>query len=184
MIHLKNDLFATVALYFLAISLLLPFTPTLVQAHTGLLNPCGRYQGAAGCPAPPPGQVVDVNINAPIGTNLGINQPLCKTSIPYPFSSRTIYKAGDTIQTAYSIGSSHGGGHCQWALSYDGEKTWVVIKTMIRTCLQGAPETQPNYRIPVPLPMDLPSGNWYELWVYDDANWIEPVELWEQNRAG
>ncbi|KAF9548683.1 hypothetical protein EC957_005922 [Mortierella hygrophila] len=169
MMLFKPTLFTTLALYLLAITLTLTLIPTLVQAHTGLSNPCGRYQEAAGCPAPPPGQVVDVDINSPIGTNLRINQPLCKTSIPYPFSSRTIYKAGDTIQTAYSIGSAHGGGHCQWALSYDGEKTWVVIKTMIRTCLQVTPGTETNYRIPVLLPKDLPSGNVTFMWLWYNA---------------
>ncbi|KAF9143017.1 hypothetical protein BG015_000574 [Linnemannia schmuckeri] len=155
-------LLTTLAVYLLALT-------TTTTAHTGLAYPCGRYQGAVGCPAPPPGQVVDVDINAPIGTNLGINQQLCKTSIPYPFSSRTVYRAGDTIQTAYSIGSAHGGGHCQWALSYDGEKTWVVIKTMIRTCLQVTPETQANYRIPVQLSKDLPSGNVTFMWLWYNA---------------
>ncbi|KAG0289641.1 hypothetical protein BGZ96_006835 [Linnemannia gamsii] len=146
-------------------------TPTPITAHTGLSTPCGRYQSIASCPEPPPGQVRDVNINAPIGTNIGINQKLCKSSVPYPFSSRTIYKAGETIQTAYSIGSSHGGGHCQWALSYDGEKTWVVIKTMIRACLQVSPdlEVQAKYRIPVQLPDDLPSGNVTFMWLWFNA---------------
>ncbi|KAG0380862.1 hypothetical protein BGX24_004072 [Mortierella sp. AD032] len=149
--------------------ILLFFTRPKVHAHTGLSTPCGRYQGAAGCPSPPPGQVIDVNINAPIGTNFAQVLPLCKTSVPYPFASRTVYKAGDTIQTAYSIGSSHGGGHCQWALSYDGEKTWVVIKTEIRTCLRVAKENEPGYRVPVMLPQDAPSGNVTFMWLWYNA---------------
>ncbi|KAG0276087.1 hypothetical protein BGZ95_008020 [Linnemannia exigua] len=162
MILTPNTLFITLAI-------LLLFTKPNVHAHTGLSTPCGRYQGAAGCPFPPPGQVVDVNINAPIGTNLAQVQQLCKTSVPYPFASRTVYKAGDIIQTAYSIGSWHGGGHCQWALSYDREKTWVVIKTEIRTCLRVTEETKNGYRVPVMLPKDAPSGNVTFMWLWINA---------------
>jgi hypothetical protein len=142
---------------------------TTVHAHVGLRTPCGRYQSAPGCPTPPPGQVVDYNINSPIGTNLRIDFPLCKATVPYPFESRAVYKAGDTIQTAYSIGAPHGGGHCQWALSYDGEKTWVVIKTEIRTCLQITPDMYDSYRIPVKLPIDAPSGNVTFMWLWINA---------------
>ncbi|KAF9118918.1 hypothetical protein BGW39_000749, partial [Mortierella sp. 14UC] len=155
----------------LALLLLFATTATrpTVHAHTGLSTPCGRYQSAAGCPPPPPGQAIDYDINSPIGSNLKINQTLCKSSIPYPFESRTVYKAGDTIQTAYSLGSTHGGGHCQWALSYDGEKTWVVIQTEIRTCLQTTPDMQGSYRIPVKLPADAPSGNVTFMWLWINA---------------
>ncbi|KAF9899244.1 hypothetical protein EC991_009227 [Linnemannia zychae] len=174
----------------MALSLLLTTSaPPTVYAHTGLSTPCGRYQGAFGCPLPPPGQAIDFNINAPIGNSLKIDQPLCKTSIPYPFESRTVYKAGETIQTAYSIGSWHGGGHCQWALSYDGEKTWVVIKTEIRTCLQVTLETKDSYRVPVKLPADAPSGNVTFMWLWINAIgqrelYSNCADIWIEGRNG
>lgn len=40
---------------------------------------------------------------------------------------------------------------------------------MIRTCLQVTPEMQANYRIPVLLPKDLPSGNVTFMWLWYNA---------------
>ncbi|GJJ69584.1 hypothetical protein EMPS_01931 [Entomortierella parvispora] len=136
------------------------------QAHVGLSNPCGRYQPNAGCPAPPPGQGVDYDINSPIGTQQSINAPICKHTVPY--TTRTVYKAGDTINTGYSVGASHGGGHCQWALSYDDGKTWVVIKTMIRDCLKGV-NGGDSYSVPVQIPKDAPSGKVTFQWIWNNA---------------
>ncbi|KAF8942060.1 hypothetical protein BGZ47_006921 [Haplosporangium gracile] len=135
-----------------------------VQAHVGLSYPCGRYQSAAGCPAPPPGQSIDYDINAPISTSDTINAPLCKHTVPY--TKRTTFKAGQTIQTKYSVGASHGGGHCQWALSYDNGKTWVVIKTLIRECLVGATG---SYTFPVQIPANAPSGKATFMWLWNNA---------------
>ncbi|KAF9198895.1 hypothetical protein BGZ49_000168 [Haplosporangium sp. Z 27] len=136
------------------------------QAHVGLSTPCGRYQPAAGCPAPPAGQSIDYNINAPIGTHDSIVQPICKHTVPY--TTRTSYKAGETIETAYSVGAPHGGGHCQWALSYDKGQTWVVIQTEIRTCLQTAVGGKP-FNIKVTIPKDAPAGPATFQWIWNNA---------------
>ncbi|KAF9142852.1 hypothetical protein BGX30_002042 [Mortierella sp. GBA39] len=138
----------------------------VAYAHVDLITPCPRYSSAPGCPPPPPGQSIDYNTNAPISSN-GVNiQPLCKHSVPY--AKRTVYKAGESISTGYGIDSSHGGGHCQWALSYDREKTWVVIQTEIRTCLQGTVAGQ-NVKIPVTIPTDAPSGEATFMWAWINA---------------
>ncbi|KAF9277669.1 hypothetical protein BGZ68_009084 [Mortierella alpina] len=136
------------------------------QAHVGLSRPCGRYSPAKGCPAPPPGQSIDYDINAPIGTHDRINAPICKKTTPY--AKRTTYKAGQTIKTEYSVGAAHGGGHCQWALSYDNGKTWVVIKTMLRDCLKGVNGGQP-YSVPVTIPAGAPSGKATFQWIWNNA---------------
>ncbi|KAF8928261.1 hypothetical protein EDD21DRAFT_383625 [Dissophora ornata] len=136
------------------------------QAHVGLATPCGRYQYTAGCPAPPPGQSIDYNVNGPIGTPDNKTLPICKHLVPY--TQRTVYKAGETINTAYSVGASHGGGHCQWALSYDGGKTWVVLKTLIRDCLKGVVFGQ-AYSVPVQIPANAPSGNATFQWIWNNA---------------
>ena len=85
-----------------------------------------------------------------------------------PYTKRTVYKAGDTIHTAYSVGASHGGGHCQWALSYDNGKTWVVLKTLIRDCLKGVTSGQ-AYTVPVQIPKDAPSGKVTFQWIWNNA---------------
>ncbi|KAF9929599.1 hypothetical protein FBU30_001440 [Linnemannia zychae] len=139
----------------------------IAHAHVDLTTPCARYQAAAGCPPPPSGQTIDYNTAAPISSG-GVNtQPLCKHSVPY--TTRTVYKAGDAIQTGYGIGSAHGGGHCQWALSYDNEKTWVVIQTEIRTCLHGVVNGQTGVKVPVTIPKNAPSGNVTFMWLWVNA---------------
>ncbi|KAG0010487.1 hypothetical protein BGZ82_003433 [Podila clonocystis] len=137
-----------------------------VQAHVSLQSPCARYRSTAGCPAPPPGQSVDYDINSPIGTKDNIGAPICKHKVPY--AKRTVYNAGQTIQTSYAVGAAHGGGHCQWALSYDDGKTWVVIKTLIRDCLKGVTGGQ-AYTVPVQIPANAPSGKATFQWIWNNA---------------
>ncbi|KAF9896763.1 hypothetical protein BX616_006805, partial [Lobosporangium transversale] len=65
----------TIAFFAAALAFLSAMT---VQAHIGMKVPCGRYHSAAGCPAPPPGQSIDYDINSPIGTYDNPARPLCK----------------------------------------------------------------------------------------------------------
>ncbi|KAF9360425.1 hypothetical protein BGX26_009412 [Mortierella sp. AD094] len=148
------------------VAALASFTAMTAQAHVGLSSPCGRYQPGAGCPQPPAGQSIDYNINSPIGTHDAKEFPLCKHTVPY--SHRTVYKAGQTIHTEYSVGASHGGGHCQYALSYDDGKTWAVIKTVIRDCLKGVSGGD-KYTVPVQIPSDAPSGKATFMWLWNNA---------------
>ncbi|KAF9434940.1 hypothetical protein BGZ76_007159 [Entomortierella beljakovae] len=148
------------------VAALISMTAMTAQAHVGLSYPCGRYQPAAGCPKPPAGQSIDYDINTPVGTHDSKNFPLCKHTVPY--TDRTVFNAGQTINTAYSVGASHGGGHCQYALSYDDGKTWVVIKTVIRECLQGVTNGQ-QYHVPVKIPSDAPSGKATFMWLWNNA---------------
>ncbi|KAG0286927.1 hypothetical protein BGZ98_004881, partial [Dissophora globulifera] len=150
----------------LASAALLCLSAMTAEAHVGLKTPCGRYQPAAGCPAPPAGQSIDYDINSPIGTHDSKNSPICKHTVPY--TTRTKYAAGQTINTDYSVGAPHGGGHCQWALSYDDGKTWVVIKTMIRSCLATATGGAP-YNVPVQIPANAPSGKATFMWLWNNA---------------
>ncbi|KAG0030005.1 hypothetical protein BGZ81_003159 [Podila clonocystis] len=136
------------------------------QAHVGLKTPCARGQPAAGCPAPPSGSSFDYDINSPIGTHDSIGKPICRNTVPY--TTRKVYRAGETINTDYSVGASHGGGHCQWALSYDDGKTWVVIKTMIRECLRGVSGSD-KYSVPVQIPGNAPSGKATFQWIWHNA---------------
>ncbi|KAF9994925.1 hypothetical protein BGZ65_009438, partial [Modicella reniformis] len=113
------------------------------EGHVSLLSPCPRKGPYKGCQAPSSGQP-DYDITAPIG----------------------VY--GETIKTTYQIGASHGGGHCQWALSYDQGKTWVVFQTLIRKCLQNVPKGG-KYSVNVKIPDGAPSGDAIFMWLWNNA---------------
>ncbi|KAF9915412.1 hypothetical protein BX616_006217 [Lobosporangium transversale] len=136
------------------------------QAHVGLLRPCARGSPQAGCPAPSKGQRIDYDLSAPIGTSSSRDAPLCRQSTPS--TTRTIVKAGHPLETTYLIGAAHGGGHCQWALSYDNGENWVVIKTIYRNCLKGL-RTGQHYSISIPIPKSAPSGKATLMWLWNNA---------------
>ncbi|KAF9584272.1 hypothetical protein BGW38_006998 [Lunasporangiospora selenospora] len=116
-----------------------------VQAHSSIEYPCPRYANFKGCPAPPKGKQSST-----------------------PATKRFKVKAGQTISTKYNIGASHGGGHCQWALSYDNGKNWVVIHTVMRNCLKGA-QFGANVKIPVKIPSSAPGGKAILQWYWNNA---------------
>ncbi|KAJ2082032.1 hypothetical protein H4R24_001891 [Coemansia sp. RSA 988] len=134
-----------------------------VNGHVSLKSPCVRYTPFCdSCPELPSGQSLDQNINAPIGTHDSISQPLCKYTTPYSRPA-VEWTAGTTVDVEFRDHAAvHGGGHCQFALSYDGGKTFVVIHDELKYCFVGGPSssntaTQLSYSIP--LPADLPSGD-------------------------
>ncbi|KAF9104575.1 hypothetical protein BGX27_010038 [Mortierella sp. AM989] len=153
---------AAIAVACMAILSVAPST----DAHVGLKKPCPRYGPFKGCPAPPKGKSIDYDLNSPIGTHSTINAPICKHTVPV--SKRAFYRAGQTIKTEYSVGAAHGGGHCQWALSYDGGKKWVVIKTLVRDCLRGVRNGAP-YSVNVQIPKNAPSGKATFMWLWNNA---------------
>ncbi|KAJ2805153.1 hypothetical protein H4R20_002203 [Coemansia guatemalensis] len=133
------------------------------NGHVSLKSPCVRYTPFCdSCPELPSGQSLDQNINAPIGTHDSISQPLCKYTTPYSRPA-VEWTAGTTVDIEFRDHAAvHGGGHCQFALSYDGGKTFVVIHDELKYCFVGGPSssntaTQLSYSIP--LPADLPSGD-------------------------
>jgi hypothetical protein len=90
---------------------------------------------------------IDYNMNAPLNMHGNL---LCqgKTAM----TPTATFTAGQTF-TAEIVGSApHGGGHCQFALTYDNGKTWVVIQDNFRTCpLAGI--------YPVTIPATAPASN-------------------------
>ncbi|KAJ1922241.1 hypothetical protein H4219_000103 [Mycoemilia scoparia] len=134
----------------------------MASAHMSMLSPCPRYSDGQGCPAVPGGQTVDTNIRAPIATHDSIDQPICKHETPYATPVAT-WKAGETVTVNFSPnGAAHGGGHCQFGLSYDGGKTFVVIHDELKYCFTGGSSSGNGVQVSsyqIPLPKDLPSGD-------------------------
>lgn len=61
------------------------------------------------------------------------------------------YVAGEMMDVKLGGNAPHNGGHCQFALSYDGGEKWIVIHTIVRNCMPS--RTGPiefNYKVPIP----------------------------------
>ncbi|ORZ34534.1 hypothetical protein BCR44DRAFT_1373749, partial [Catenaria anguillulae PL171] len=112
-------------------------------AHMMMSNPAPRQS----IQNPGPGGQIDYSYTAPLGT-----YPCKGYSQQRPVMT---VRAGDTIQVTVSGSATHGGGHCQFALSYDGDRNFVVIQTIIRQCLRDG--TGP-FTFPVTIPPGAPSG--------------------------
>ncbi|KAF9411758.1 hypothetical protein BGZ94_001248 [Podila epigama] len=106
------------------------------------------------------------DLNKPVGNTTHETYPLCHLSTPS--TKRTVYTAGRSILSEYDIKDSLGGGHCQWALSYNNGKTWAVIKTKLRDCFKGTNSVS-NYPIWIRIPADAPSGDATLLWLWNPA---------------
>jgi chitinase len=94
---------------------------------------------------------VDYSMTAPLfadGSNFA-----CKHYAQGPIESRS-YRAGSDISVTITGTANHGGGHCQFAISYDNGLTWLVLSTILTTCLQ-APSGP--YIFTIPIPADAPS---------------------------
>ncbi|RKP04375.1 hypothetical protein THASP1DRAFT_11677, partial [Thamnocephalis sphaerospora] len=55
-------------------------------------------------------------------------------------------RAGRSIPVTIDGGAVHDGGHCQFSISYDGGKTFVVLRDVLTTCLIGSK----TYAVPIP----------------------------------
>ncbi|KAJ2555400.1 hypothetical protein EV175_002275 [Coemansia sp. RSA 1933] len=124
-------------------------------AHMALLSPCPRYSSKGTCPALPSGQQLDYSITSPIPDN-GV---LCKSNVPYPTPCAT-WTAGQSITVTFQGSAIHGGGHCQWSISYDNGNTFVVLYEVLTDCFTGnTAGTNDGYPYTFNLPSDLPSSS-------------------------
>ncbi|KAJ1948535.1 hypothetical protein FBU59_001549 [Linderina macrospora] len=125
------------------------------SAHMAMVKPCTRYTPRGeNCPALPAGASFDYSLNSP----LGMSEPLCKHTTPYDTPVET-WTAGQSITVKFDPngGAAHGGGHCQFSLSYDGGKTFVVVHEELKYCFVGGP-TNTNTASVLSYTFNLPSG--------------------------
>ncbi|KAI9505306.1 hypothetical protein BX070DRAFT_188833, partial [Coemansia spiralis] len=123
-----------------------------VSAHMAIISPCPRYSPKGeNCPALPSGAQLDYSMSSP----LGADQPLCKYTTPYPSPCAT-WTAGQPITVTFAPGgATHGGGHCQFSISYDSGKTFVVLYSVMGHCF-GVNGDVRDYTFN--LPSNLPSS--------------------------
>ncbi|KAJ2372927.1 hypothetical protein IW150_003874 [Coemansia sp. RSA 2607] len=124
-----------------------------VSAHMAMISPCPRYSpNGVNCPALPGGQSLDYSMSSP----LGANEPLCKHTVPFPTPCAT-WTAGQQVSVQFAPGGApHGGGHCQFSLSFDGGNTFVVVYEVLEHCF-GADNGQRDFSFT--LPSTLPSSD-------------------------
>ncbi|KAJ2786695.1 hypothetical protein GGI15_001323 [Coemansia interrupta] len=128
-------------------------------AHMAITSPCPRYSAnGIDCPAVPAGESLDYSIKSP----LGADEALCKHTTPYATPSAT-WTAGQSVTVSFqNDGAAHGGGHCQFSLSYDGGKTFVVVHEELQYCFFGtasSSNTAAILKYTFNLPTDLPSSD-------------------------
>ncbi|KAG0311562.1 hypothetical protein BGZ97_011797 [Linnemannia gamsii] len=144
----------------------------LSEAHISFRYPCPRRAPYSECPQPKDNEwnLVDYDVQSPLGTYNSISDPICKHSSSFA-GIRPTFQAGQTVATKMDVDVNHRGGTCQWALSYDNGKTWVVIQDQFRDCLAQAPAGS-TYTVNVKIPASAPSGaailNW--IWNNNEGN--------------
>jgi hypothetical protein len=103
---------------------------------------------------------VDYSMTAPL-SNTDSSQFPCKGYAKGP--STLTLTAGSPLTVELYGSAIHGGGHCQFAMSYDGGNTWVVLSTVVRQCmLQGL-----NFSVPIPA--SAPNGAAVFAWTWINA---------------
>ncbi|KAI8363590.1 hypothetical protein B0O80DRAFT_434033 [Mortierella sp. GBAus27b] len=142
---------------------------TTTEAHVGLKIPCVRDSNNKECGLKY--YNIDYNTAAPIGVYTqkfkDTKDGLCKHK-PASYNKRTTYSAGQSIDTKYDVDAAHGGGHCQWALSYDKGKTWVVFQTILKKCLVTKKKNHETETIKVTIPKDAPAGDAIFMWMWNN----------------
>ncbi|KAI8872789.1 hypothetical protein GQ42DRAFT_58653 [Ramicandelaber brevisporus] len=134
-----------------------------VAAHMIVAEPCVQGSTLPGCAAIP-GNAPDYDLSAPISTNDRIGAPICKNPNRFQRAYKT-YKAGGSIPVTLSGGAPHGGGHCQFSVSYDGGQTFVVLRTVMTECMKNGQNSWD-----VPIPASAPSSdNVLFQWTWNNA---------------
>ncbi|KAI9223063.1 hypothetical protein BC828DRAFT_355293 [Blastocladiella britannica] len=132
---------------------LLAFLSATANAHMMMTDPAPRQWKTN----PGPGGLIDYSYTAPLGA-----YP-CKG---YPAQAPVLtVAAGSSVAVSISGGAQHDGGHCQFALSYDNDKTFVVLETIIRECVR----TQNPQYVNVQIPASAPSGKATFAWTWINA---------------
>ncbi|KAJ9054210.1 hypothetical protein DSO57_1017008 [Entomophthora muscae] len=101
---------------------------------------------------------VDYSMTSPLGG--GYSYP-CRGFPSGPISKK--YSAGQAINVAIEGGATHNGGHCQFALSFNGQD-FVNIHTVFGTC------PQPERSFSVQIPKNFPSGKAVFAWVWNNRS--------------
>ncbi|KAJ1508178.1 hypothetical protein HMI56_007414 [Coelomomyces lativittatus] len=104
----------------------------------------------------------DIPIQMPDGYMLYKPYP-CGNSNPN--SDKFKLEKGQTLPVEIDIENWHDGGTCQFSISYDNAKTFVVFHQILNDCLDVGPALDKT-KINVPIPNDLPGGSAVFAWTW------------------
>ncbi|KAJ2454631.1 hypothetical protein EV183_001379 [Coemansia sp. RSA 2336] len=128
------------------------------SAHMAITQPCPRHSPNCDIKPPLPPGVSDYDYNY-IKNPIPYNGTLCKSDIPWTAPVATWTAGQDVTYKFQTDGAAHGGGHCQFSLSYDGGKTFVVIHEELQYCFFNGPSsgntaqvTEYTFKLPAEVP--------------------------------
>ncbi|KAJ1950729.1 hypothetical protein EC988_004279 [Linderina pennispora] len=98
-----------------------------------------------------------------IGSEGTAVMPICRYSQTYSKPTET-WNSGSsvTINFLQDDVTGHYGGHCEFSISYDGGKTFVVLKQVLKHCFYNGPsnsDVPQVFNYSVDLPANLPGSN-------------------------
>ncbi|KAJ1914475.1 hypothetical protein H4219_004772 [Mycoemilia scoparia] len=121
--------------------------------HMGIVDPKPRLTGS--------------DLKNPINIS---ELPLCGVAARGP--TQATVKAGSSMTMKFTDhGAAHGGGHCQFAISYNN-KDFAVIQDELKHCFKDGPSTDNDVKktsYDIKLPAELPSGEATIAWSWVNA---------------
>ncbi|KAI0230059.1 hypothetical protein L0F63_002393 [Massospora cicadina] len=122
-----------------------------VSAHMAMTKPAPRRS-----PHHPGyhGTMVDYDMTSPLGDNRAFP---CRGAPAGPIYKT--YPAGSDIDVHLAGTAKHGGGHCQFSMTYD-HVNFAVLKTVMGDCIVKALDYK------VTIPKDAPNGNVTFVWTW------------------
>ncbi|KAJ1914679.1 hypothetical protein H4219_004679 [Mycoemilia scoparia] len=149
-IQKNNTLANTPIMRRISIISIISVLATLSYGHMGIADPKPRLTGE--------------NLRSPINTG---GKPLCGVAERGP--TQATVKAGSTMTLKFDGSAIHGGGHCQFAVSYNN-KDFAVIEDVLKDCFtSSAFGSSGNYKYDIKLPSELPSGDATIAWAWVNA---------------
>ncbi|KAJ2530618.1 hypothetical protein GGH20_001789 [Coemansia sp. RSA 1937] len=141
-----------------------------VAAHMAMNEPCPRFSpNCATLPQLPAGQSYNHNIKDPIA----YDGPVFMSDVPWPQPVAS-WTAGQPVTVGFQAdGAAHGGGHCQFAISYNNGKTAAIVHKVMEHCFFNDPldsNTAEVLEYTFMLPANVPaSSNAQFIWIWTNA---------------
>ncbi|KAJ2480448.1 hypothetical protein IWW56_002452 [Coemansia sp. RSA 2131] len=142
-----------------------------VAAHMAMIEPCVRFNPNCAPKPQLPAGVADYDSN--IKNPIPYDGPVFKSDIPWPEPVAS-WTAGQPVTVKFQPGGAgHGGGHCQFAISYDNGKTSAIVHKVMQHCFFNGPSKSNEAEVleyTFKLPADVPAAsNAQFIWVWTNA---------------